>query len=320
MQTATKKANVLDSLRPDKVVVDPMLGVALVSVACVLAPARAAQAPESFLAEPGARVHYDLAGTYTERGDLRSAVAELDAAYAIERHPDLLFIRAQIRRQLGECKAAVNLYRDFIATTPSESATDQAVAGIAACETTLGARGSIEQPAPAPVTITVPEVPAAPAPVPTAPQEAPAVPAPSPARRPWDRDPTGVVVVREKVAPPAPAPEAPAPTTPRRLWHRDPAGGVLLAFGLAGLAATGGLAYEAVQARRRADGSKSHREYLGLDNWAVTLEATTAAVAVVAAGMLVGAIVRYRIVARKQRQLGAWLDHRSAGLALIVRF
>jgi tetratricopeptide (TPR) repeat protein len=250
----------------------PALGVALVSLACVLAPARRAAPPDSFLADAGAQAHYDLAGTYTERGDLRSAVAELDAAYAIERHPDLLFIRAELRRRLGECKAAVKLYRDFIATTPSEPATDEATEGIAACETTLGAE-----------------------PVPAAAPEVPAAPAPSAVRRPW---------------------------------HRDPAGGVLLAFGLAGLAATGGLAYVAVPARHFADAynnerddkDKRHSVYLRLDDRAVALEWSTAAVAVASAGLLVGAIVRYRIVARRPPQMGAWLDRRGAGLTLLVRF
>lgn len=246
----------------------PALGVALVSLAYVLAPARATAAPDSFLADAGAQAHYDLAGTYTERGDLRSAVAELDAAYAIERHPDLLFVRAELRRRLGECRAAVKLYRAFIATTPSEPATDQATAGIAACETTLGAGAPIEQPAPVSAT-----------------PESPAAPAPAAARRPW---------------------------------HRDPAGGALLAFGLAGLGATGGLAHAALQARRRAN--ENHSSFLAHDDHADALEWTTGAVAVAAAGLLAGAIVRYRIVARRPPQMGAWLDRRGAGLTLLMRF
>lgn len=277
----------------------PALGIALVSLACALAPPRRAAPPDSFLADAGAQAHYDLAGTYTERGDLRSAVAELDAAYAIERHPDLLFVRAELRRRLGECKAAVKLYRDFIATTPSETATDQATVGIAACETTLGAGAPIEQPAPAPATIAIPEAPATPAAATTAAQEAPAVSEPVP------------TAAQE-------APTVPAPSPARRPWHRDPAGGVLLAFGLAGLAATGGLAYEALQVRGRAN--DSHRYFLAHDDHADALEWATGVVAVAAAGLLVGAIVRYRIVARRLSQTSAWLDRRGAGLTLLMRF
>ncbi|MCY1069829.1 hypothetical protein OV090_34125 [Nannocystis sp. RBIL2] len=133
-------------------------------------PARAGGEP--FLVDRAARAHYDRAGRHAEKGDLRRAASELDAAYAIEPHPELLFIRAELRRQLDECEAAVSLYRQFIATSPSEAATQQARDGIAAC------------------------TPAAPDPLPDPLPEF----LPPPERPPWHRDPAGGVLLGFGVA------------------------------------------------------------------------------------------------------------------------
>lgn len=156
------------------------LGTALLAVTCALAPAHAPAKPrkpkqqgDSFLVHPDAKAHYARAGKLAAAGDLRTAVAELDAAHAIEPHPELLFIRAELRRGLGECTAAVALYEAFIASHPSEAATKQARDGIAACPA---------PPEPAPKPEPAPE-----------PEPAPAPPAPPP--RPWHRDPAGATLL-----------------------------------------------------------------------------------------------------------------------------
>lgn len=134
-----------------------------------LAPLRTRAGDEPFLVDKAARAHYDLAGRYAEKGDLRGAASELDAAHAIEPHPELLFIRAELRRRLDECSTAVSLYREFMATSPSEAASRQARDGIAAC------------------TPVAPEPTPAPAPAPRA--------QPPPPRPPWHRDPAGGVLL-----------------------------------------------------------------------------------------------------------------------------
>ncbi len=159
------------------------IGLAIAVVACALAPVRVRAGEEPFLVNRSARAHYELAGAHAGRGDLRAAAAELDAAHAIEPHPELLFVRAEVRRRLGECRTALTLYRDFIASRPSEAATRQAEAGITACEQTLAPT----EPAPAPAP--EPEPPPEPTPKPAA---------PPPPR--WQRDPAGGVLLGLGVA------------------------------------------------------------------------------------------------------------------------
>lgn len=147
------------------------------AIALGIAPLHVHAGGEPFLVNKAARAHYELAGRYAEKSDLRSAAAELDAAYAIEPHPELLFIRAELRRRLDECATAVSLYRAFMATNPSEAASRQASDGIAAC--TPVAPDPIAEPEPEPE----------PAPSP-----------PPPKRPPWHRDVAGGVLLGFGVA------------------------------------------------------------------------------------------------------------------------
>jgi hypothetical protein len=157
--------------------------VVAVAVACALPPGPVRAGEQPFLVHRTARAHYALAGKAAERGDYRVAAAELDAAYAIEPHPELLFVRAEVRRRLDECRTALILYREFIASTPSEAARKQADDGIAACEQSLAA----SEPPPPPV-IEPPEPP----------EVAPVKP-PPPAPK-WQRDPAGGVLLGLGVA------------------------------------------------------------------------------------------------------------------------
>jgi hypothetical protein len=149
---------------------------------CALAPGAAQAGDEPFLVHRTARTHYDRAGKAAERGDLRTAAAELDAAYAIEPHPELLFVRAEVRRRLGECKTALTLYRGFIASAPSEAATKQADDGIKICEESIAASEPKPPPEPEPVVTPPPPL------VQNKPVE--------PARKvPWKKDPAGGVLL-----------------------------------------------------------------------------------------------------------------------------
>lgn len=251
--------------------------VVAVAVTCAFAPApaeagkpRAAKSgkPERFLLDRTARAHYELAGAAAERGDYRVAAAELDAAYAIEPHPELLFVRAEVRRRLDECRAALVLYREFIDSTPSEAARQQAEAGITACEQTLAA----SEPPPSP-------------PV---------------------------------VEPPPPAPVAEKKPPPK--WQRDPAGGVLLGLGVAALAAAAGLGVGAALVAKAAGSTDSQSEHERLAPANVRLLAGTGVAAAVGVGLVVGAALRYRAVARRGRQVSAWFDGRGGGVVVRMHF
>lgn len=246
------------------------LGLALLLTVGSLAPAPVRAGEEPFLVHADARAHYKLAGAHAERGDFRRAAAELDAAYAIEPHPELLFVRAELRRRLGECRTALVLYRDFVGGAPSEAATRQAQEGITACEQALAA----SEPKPQPV-----------------------------------------------AAPPPPPEPTPTPPPQRARWHRDPAGGVLLGLGVAGLAATAGLAVAAAQATRSAEHmGNTHSEYDARRPGAIALQWGAGVAAAASVGLILGAALRYRAISRRQPQLGAWFDGRGLGLALTGRF
>jgi len=101
-------------------------------------------------------------------------------AYAATHEPAYLYARAQIERMAGRCPQAVPLYRDYLATEPSENARAAVLGHIAECE-----------PEPAPQRPPPPVV----APPPATTREV----APAP-RRPWYRDPWGGSLVGVGVA------------------------------------------------------------------------------------------------------------------------
>ena len=88
--------------------------------------------PLRALAEPSGTPSHDLQNAdaieYFERaqghfndGNYAAAAAELEAAYAIEPSPKLLYAWAQAERYAGSCEKAVTLYEQFIATGPDEA-------------------------------------------------------------------------------------------------------------------------------------------------------------------------------------------------------
>jgi tetratricopeptide (TPR) repeat protein len=78
--------------------------------------------------------------------DYAGARAELEAEYAREPKPELLFALGQVELQLGEYAAAIDYYERFIATSPPESQVALAQQAIGA------ARMRMNQPPPKPVT------------------------------------------------------------------------------------------------------------------------------------------------------------------------
>jgi len=99
------------------------------------------------------------------------AVADFQAAYALDPVPDLLFAEAQAERLRGDCTRAVVLYQRFLATTPPRLQVDATQIALARCAQQLAERP--------PLVVVQP-----PPPPPPAPRPPPAAP-PSWWRDPW---------------------------------------------------------------------------------------------------------------------------------------
>lgn len=188
-------------------------------------------------------------------GRYAEAAAAFEEAHRQTNDPAFLFGRAQALRRGGNCFAAIEVFEQFIASSPPEPDVQEARRVIAACREILG-EGR---------------------------------PEPEPAIEPLPPDPTL-----------EPAPE---PTDrPQRPWHRDVAGGVLLGTGLA-LGVSGGAVYGAAFGRA-GDRSESESQYESRDRSVRNLTITGASLLAVGGVVLVGAVVRYVIVARRSGRRG----------------
>lgn len=104
------------------------------------------------------------------------ALTELEAAYALDPQPDLLYAIGQVHVKLDQCEKAIESYEKFIATNPPEEPTAAANEAIDTCKTQIAAQ-------------TPP-----PAPEPT-PQPPPPAPPPQPEGRPFYTDIVGSALV-----------------------------------------------------------------------------------------------------------------------------
>lgn len=101
-------------------------------------------APSLVLAQPTpkerAKAHIDRATQLYEASKFGQARTELEAAYAIDPSPDLLFALGQVHVQLGKCPEASSYYKLFVTRT---SADDDVVAitrqAVAACQQAVDA-------------------------------------------------------------------------------------------------------------------------------------------------------------------------------------
>lgn len=112
-------------------------------------------------------------------------------------------------------------------------------------------------------------------------------------------------------APAEPPPDEPAPPPPR--WSRDVAGGVLFGAGLA-VTLAGGAVYGTAFARASARAQESERAYEARRGRVRTLAATGAGLMAAGSALLVGSVVRYVIVARRQRARGPLARSRGGDL------
>lgn len=159
------------------------------------------------------KAHLDRAAKAHKAGDYAVALDELQAAYALDPQPRLLYAIAQVHAKLDDCTKAIDYYEQFIAATPDKEKQAVARQAIDACKERLA-----EQPAPEPAA-------AEPTPEPPPADEKPAPPAEPPPReiRAFDEP---------RAAPEPAAPPTSVITRSRSPWYSDAIGDVLVLGGV----------------------------------------------------------------------------------------
>lgn len=123
----------------------------LVLVAALVALPLAAFAGPKEKAE--AQKHIDKAMEAHQQSKFDVALGELEAAFALDPQPDLLYAIAQVHVKLENCPVAISFYERFLETKPGAEPAAAANEAIATCREQLAAQPApvVEpQPAPAP--------------------------------------------------------------------------------------------------------------------------------------------------------------------------
>jgi hypothetical protein len=222
-------------------------------------------------AQPEPPPHYERGRRYFDLKMYKLAIAEFEAAYALDPRPELLYALAQAHRLDGDCQHALPRYRAFLQTELSPKKAAAVQQNIERCEALV--RG------------------------PTAPERA--SPVEPPAVEPRAPAP---------LAPPAPAVErravaVAAGTAPRRPWYADWLGDTLAAGGL-GVAAVGLGVWGAARADAlRLSGALTYGDFRSAAPSAQrSFAAQEAGVVVAAVGgaLVVGGVVRLALQARRR--------------------
>lgn len=84
-----------------------------------------------------AKSHVDSATAAHKEGRFDDARKELEAAYALDPQPQLLYALGQVNVKLGRCAEAITYYEQFIQTKPAQAATDAANQAIVTCRVAI---------------------------------------------------------------------------------------------------------------------------------------------------------------------------------------
>jgi tetratricopeptide (TPR) repeat protein len=102
-----------------------------------------------------AKAHVSSATRAHKQGNFEEARSELEAAYALDPRPDLLYALGQVNAKLGECREATSYFKRFVATQNDPQVAKVVDLAIAACkpaepapERPSDARSSDAQPTP----------------------------------------------------------------------------------------------------------------------------------------------------------------------------
>jgi hypothetical protein len=255
----------------------------LVSIALVLAPAE-------LLTDPEAKRLFGEAQQAFEAGDYATASARLESAYMIEPEGALLYPWAQAERQLDHCETAIDLYRKYIDSQPSEKMAKAAQSNIERCEVRMSESKKGSEPPP-PIEGTDDEVP--PFGEETATDDAPG--------KKDDFDPRadkiGVIV-----------------------------GATLVGVGVAAVAAGGTLMGVAAGRANATDEATSQARYDELRKEAKSLNTGGIVALSIGGALLVGGVVQLAIVGAKRKRakkngtLSMFSDGRTSGIVWSGRF
>jgi tetratricopeptide (TPR) repeat protein len=238
------------------------------------------------------------ADALVREGKLDEAFELLEQAYYAQPDPEprLLFGLGIIELERGNCEAAVGYLGRFLATSPSEDAAAKAREVIAYCEAELRAKA---------------EPPSEPSPEPD-PEPTPSSSAraqPSPELEPSSTDSAPEVTD---------APSEPSP------WARDGLGWGLLGTGVAVTAVGAGLLVQARGDVRAAEASDDEASFDHSLQRVDALRAIGGSLTGVGVGLLIGAAVRFGVVARRNRRasISGWIDPKGRGpwLRTTIRF
>jgi tetratricopeptide (TPR) repeat protein len=153
----------------------------LIVLALVALPLAAFAGPKE---KAQAKKHIDKATDAHQAGKYDVALTELQAAYALDAQPDLLYAIGQVHVKLDQCEDAIASYEKFLATNPPAEPTAAANEAIESCKAQIAAQAPPPEPTPPPE----------PAPPPPPP------PPPPPEGRPFYTDMIGTSLVGVGIA------------------------------------------------------------------------------------------------------------------------
>jgi tetratricopeptide (TPR) repeat protein len=139
----------------------------LLLVAALCAVPSAALAGPSAKDKKEAKKHIKAATQAHKQEKFDVALTELQAAYALDPQPDVLYAIGQVQVKLGNCPEAIMSYEQFLETTPAPEVADAANEAIRVCRDQLAAQQPPPQP---PEANPQPVAPPSPPPPPPAPE------------------------------------------------------------------------------------------------------------------------------------------------------
>lgn len=145
----------------------------LVLIAALVALPLAADAGPKEKAQ--AQKHIDKATRAHEAGNYDAALLELEAAYALDQQPDLLYAIGQVHVKLNNCPVAISFYERYLETKPVADAASATNEAIKTCRDQLASQPPPPEPAPQP--------------------EVAPTPSPAPPAEPRTFDPIGTALV-----------------------------------------------------------------------------------------------------------------------------
>ena len=268
-------------------------------------------APPKLLSDPDAQAKFEEAQTAFQNSDYRAAADAIKAAYEIEPLPALLYPWAQAEREAGNCQEAVGLYQRAIDAGVSDEIADAARVNIERCNEILDEQELV-------VVDDEEDLEDETAEDETAEDEA------------IEEELFGEEEEEEPEPEPEPEPvvEKPPQTTtdeqPKaKKWYADPTGGVLTGLGLAGVGAGVGLLVVANSRAKTAADEDLNSDYLDMRDSATKLRNGGAAALAIGSTLLLGGIIRYAVVAKKNKAATASVfvgPRGMAGVSISGRF